>query len=1454
MTVYTSGYVFQDDGDALNGATVQLLQVSDGAEEASTTTNSSGFWSFNETDEDRYDVKITSGTSIRFRKWADEISLKMVDARNNEGAGIPAAVFTNLTNSTSNQVAIFRGANTTRADNDEIYLSFELADSGGALDEFARITAVATDVTAGSEDGALVFSVADTDSSGDLQEAFRISSSTGGTVSQTFTTDSVTFGTGGDEDVVINFNANTADGVLTWMEDEDYFKFSDDILMNSTERINFYDTGIYIYSSADGQLDLVADTEIQIAATTIDIDGAVAFNGALTGITNITLSGTLSDGNYTFDTSGNVSGLGTIGSGAITSTSTVQGTTITATTAFVPDASDGAALGTTSLEFSDLYLADGAVVGFGDDQDVTLTHVVDTGLLLSSTDRLQFGDAGTFIHQSADGVLTIESDTTVDINGAVALNGAITGATDITLSGELDAATLDLSSSADIAGDLVLSGGADGALQFSNAGENSIKIPDNQASALIIEEADNAYITFVTTNSSEAITIAKATTFSAGIADTGTIAAGTWNGTAIATSYIAGDAITGAKIADDAIDSEHYTDGSIDNAHIADDAIDSEHYAAASIDFAHIQNIAANSILGRDANSSGVLSEVALATTQILIGDGTGFTPAALSGDATMTNAGVVSLAAAQTNVTSLLATDIKIGEDDQTKIDFEDANTINFYANNAKEVVLAENSLSPGTSDGTALGTTSLMWSDLFVASGGVINFNNGDITVTHSSNTLTVAGGTLAAAAITGTTIDASTDFTIGDTVITDGVITDSSGLQLAAKVGIGVAASGSYITYIKGTEAGEGTALGQLAIQSSTAFGSTPDAGIIFINEHTSGSQAIMGGIKVTKSNTGDTDLDSTMTLQVRKHGAVAFDAITINEDSKATFAGDIVLDGDLGFTGPQEITTSSGNLTIGAATGAKVLIGDNDTILYVDGGHGGIGVGAAPNSQSYFHVAGSFTGAVSGPSVFTITTNLTTTAGTADQTPALARISGGIITAAEGSGTEYDVISTLSLKEPGITLGSNTTTAVAATLYIEDAPSEGVLDYALWVGAGASRFDGAVEFGQDGTNYDVTFYGDTSGRDMIWDAGLTGLLFKDNAAIRIGDSSDMMIYHDGTNNIIVSTGLSTGGGTSGVAASYASTFTINSSGTAEKIGLSIQSIIGDGANAAYDLTNTSLPGLSALSVQVGDHSGANAMTVNLAAGLRVRDATLPGDVVITSQHGIFIENQTGGGTNNVGINLENITGSNPIGIDMGENTLENVGASGNDWTSRELKLVSAGGDVKMTVENTDNSGDARLMLKGPASGGSDLIIQWLEGSGNGAANNMGYQLGYRGSNDYFALRSFNTDGSSTDADIWRIPDGQLSIDANTTWDENIFDDYDDVAVLSPYREGQFNLSQRKDDLIEMGVLKQYDDGFIGYNDQRMAALLAGGIYQNRERMDAQHEAMDARLKRIEQALGV
>ena len=214
---------------------------------------------------------------------------------------------------------------------------------------------------------------------------------------------SITFGTGADTDIVITFDGNTSDGVLTWMEDEDYFQFSDDILMSTTEKIQFRDTAIYIHSSADGQLDIVADTEIQIAATTIDING------------NVDISGTI-----------------------------VGASTVSAGTAFVPDASDGAALCTTSLEFSDLFLADAAVINLGADQDVTLTHVADTGVLLNAASVIQFRDAAINIGSPADGDLDINADdeielnsTLIDINGNVDISGTSTLTGNVTLGGQL---------------------------------------------------------------------------------------------------------------------------------------------------------------------------------------------------------------------------------------------------------------------------------------------------------------------------------------------------------------------------------------------------------------------------------------------------------------------------------------------------------------------------------------------------------------------------------------------------------------------------------------------------------------------------------------------------------------------------------------------------------------------------------------------------------------------------------------------------------------------------------------------------------------------------------------------------------------------------------------------------------------------------------------------------------
>lgn len=72
-------------------------------------------------------------------------------------------------------------------------------------------------------------------------------------------------------------------------------------------------------------------------------------------------------------------------------------------------------------------------------------------------------------------------------------------------------------------------------------------------------------------------------------------------------------------------------------------------------------------------------------------------------------------------------------------------ANVLGFGVNGTGYAQLAASAFSPIASDGTALGTSSLMWSDLFLASGGVLNFNNGNLTVTHGTGALTFSASAL-------------------------------------------------------------------------------------------------------------------------------------------------------------------------------------------------------------------------------------------------------------------------------------------------------------------------------------------------------------------------------------------------------------------------------------------------------------------------------------------------------------------------------------------------------------------------------------------------------------------------------------------------------------------------------------------------------------------------------------
>ena len=122
----------------------------------------------------------------------------------------------------------------------------------------------------------------------------------GGPISKLFS-NAITFGTNVNADVVVTFDATSNDGVLSWMEDEDYFQFSDDILLSTDEKILFRDAQIFLNSSTDGRLNIAADTDVVVDTTTFDVNANTEISGSLTLGSSTAVSSVLDEDNFASD-------------------------------------------------------------------------------------------------------------------------------------------------------------------------------------------------------------------------------------------------------------------------------------------------------------------------------------------------------------------------------------------------------------------------------------------------------------------------------------------------------------------------------------------------------------------------------------------------------------------------------------------------------------------------------------------------------------------------------------------------------------------------------------------------------------------------------------------------------------------------------------------------------------------------------------------------------------------------------------------------------------------------------------------------------------------------------------------------------------------------------------------------------------------------------------------------
>ena len=441
----------------------------------------------------------------------------------------------------------------------------------------------------------------------------------------------------------------------------------------------------------------------------------------------------------------------------------------------------------------------------------------------------------------------------------------------------------------------------------------------------------------------------------------------------------------------------------------------------------------------------------------------------------------------------------------------------------------------------------------------------------------------------------------------------------------------------------------------------------------------------------------------------------------------------------------------------------------------------------------------------------------------------------------------------LETDAFSIGGTTVSSTAAELNYNDTGAA--------VGTVVASKTVTVDSNKDAASFrNITLTGelDAGSLDVSGDADIDGTLEAD--AITIGSTAIGSIYGvvAGSSSIVTggTIGTRTWQGTA-IASSYVATLNQDTTGTAALATSVTASANNSTDETVYPTFVDGATGTQGIETDTG-------LTYNPSSGL-LSSTAFAGTLNTAAQTNI-----TSLGTlTSLAVNgdIDMAAYGNRIDLDTDNDT--SIRCSADDTMVLEL-----GGEDYFTMYNTGASNTTAtwevdtidrgivLELKVPSSANSGwMSFKFTEGAGDGTANDMGYTFSYGPSSDYFRFQSQDIDGSATTGDVYRILDGQLSIDANTTWDANVFDYvcgecgrheaekfsccgpvawHDDVALMDEVIHGVGKNKHVVEKLEKLGVVNTY--GTLGTDKpelytslQKMPWFLMSGMVQMSNRID-------------------